>query len=551
LAGQSAPAAPAPPAAPAAPAPPAAPAAPAAKFEVADVHASVPAENVPPALNTSVRIGVPRNGRYEIRRATIVDLIRTAYGVEADKVVGGPHWLEWNRYDVIARVPASASRETVMPMLQALLADRFGLVLQRELKPVKANAIVRGSGDLRLKDAATPGTCQQNLSSNAAAGTLTMTMNCRGTSIAALAEMLTRSPALAGVTGPVVDETGLPGSYDFELAFVPAVLAANTGGQTFAQALAAVGLKLEPKEVQLPTLTVERVNDTPTPNDAAAVAAAFPPQPPLEFDVADVRPSTPGAPRTGSQILPNGHIALNNIPLRTMINLAWTPPNAASIVGPRELDNPFDLIARVDSSGSNTIDQEIIGPMLQKLLTDELKLKVRWEEREVKGYSLVADGKHKLVKSDPAARTKCTSTTASSSSSSSSGVAGVAGISGIIQTLTCQNMTMGEFAAQLQRYGNYQIPVLDETGIEGRWDFKISFSPPGLAQALATARATAGVAAGAAPGAAGGVGMASDPTGEMTIEQAVDRQMGLKLRASQRPGRVLVVDYVPEKPANN
>jgi uncharacterized protein (TIGR03435 family) len=34
----------------------------------------------------------------------------------------------------------------------------------------------------------------------------------------------------------------------------------------------------------------------------------------------------------------------------------------------------------------------------------------------------------------------------------------------------------------------------------------------------------------------------------MTIEEAVDRQMGLKLRARQRPGRVLVVDYVEDKP---
>ena len=97
--------------------------APAAKFEVADVRPSAPVADGPPALNISVRIGVPRNGRYEIRRATMVDLIRTAYGIEADKVVGGPHWLEMNRFDVVAKVPASANRETVMPMLQTLLAE--------------------------------------------------------------------------------------------------------------------------------------------------------------------------------------------------------------------------------------------------------------------------------------------------------------------------------------------------------------------------------------------------------------------------------------------
>jgi uncharacterized protein (TIGR03435 family) len=508
--------------------------APAAQFEVADVRPSVPVENGPPALSASVRIGVPRNGRYEIRRATMLDLIRTAYGVEADKVVGGPPWLEMNRFDILAKVPASATRETVMPMLQALLAERFGLVVRQESKPVAANVLLRNAGELRLKEAASVGTCQQNISMNAGAAALTVTMACRGVSMAALAEQLTRSPSLAGQKGPVVDASGLAGGYDFDLQFVPAVLSNTSGGQTFAQALANLGLKLEAKDVPLPVISVERVSETPTPNDAAAVAAAFPPQPPPEFDVAEIKPSAPGA-RQEQQILPNGQIRLNAIPLRSAINLAWRPPNAASIVGPRELDNTFDIIARAEAG--STSDLEVIGPMLQKLLIDRLKLKVRWEDRQVKGYSLVADGKHKLVKSDPAARTRCVGTAASAGATSGGGV---------LQTMNCQNMTMGEFAVQLQRFGgsDFQVPVLDETGIEGRWNFTLSFSPPGLAQALASARAAAGVQS--TPG-----GAASDPTGEMTIEEAVDHYMGLKLRARQRTGRVLVVDYLPEKPTPN
>ena len=504
---------------------------PTVRFEVADVHPSVPSENGP-AANFSVRIGVPRNGRYEIRRATMVDLIRTAYGVEADKVVGGPHWLEMDRFDVVAKVSPSASRETVMPMLQTLLGERFGLVISQEMKPVAANVLVRSGGELRLRSGGPAGTCQQNLQTSS--GSLSLTMTCRGMTMAALAEQLTRSPTLMGIKGPVVDASDVAGAYDFELQFAPSALAASSGGgPTFAQALGNLGLKLEPKEVPLPTITVARVNQTPTANDAAAVAAAFPPQPPPEFDVAEIKPSAPGA-RVGQQILPNGQITLNAIPLRIMIGLAWNPPNEASIVGPRELDNTFDLIARM-AGGSQTIEQEVIGPMLQKLLVDRLNLKVRWEERQVQGYSLVADGKHKLVKADPASRTRCGSAPAA---------ARPASVTGPVQTLACQNITMAEFAAQLQRYGSFQIPVLDETGIEGRWNFTISFSPPGLAQALANARAQSGVSP-AVP--TGGVS-ASDPTGEMTVEQAVDHFMGLKLRSRQRPGRVLVVDYVADKP---
>ena len=146
-------------------------------------------------------------------------------------------------------------------------------------------------------------------------------------------------------------------------------------------------------------------------------------------------------------------------------------------------------------------------------------------------YSLVADGKHKLVKADPTSRTRCAPPPAAARPPAT----------GPMQTLTCHNMTMGEFAGQLLRMDSryFQLPVLDETGIEGRWDFTLSFAPPGLAQLTSSV--------GGLQSAPGGVG-ASDPTGVMTLEEAVDRQMGLKLRARQRPGRVLVVDYVEDTP---
>ncbi len=41
----------------------------------------------------------------------MVDLVRTAFGVEADKVAGGPRWLEMNRYDVTTKVPDGVTTE--------------------------------------------------------------------------------------------------------------------------------------------------------------------------------------------------------------------------------------------------------------------------------------------------------------------------------------------------------------------------------------------------------------------------------------------------------
>src|SRR5580658_2260996 len=69
------------------------------KFDIADVHVS------PKATNPFMRGGVFRAGRYEIRTASMVDLIGTAYGVDADKVLGGPNWLDSDRFDVVAKAP--------------------------------------------------------------------------------------------------------------------------------------------------------------------------------------------------------------------------------------------------------------------------------------------------------------------------------------------------------------------------------------------------------------------------------------------------------------
>src|SRR5688572_15176097 len=108
----------------AAPAPPA--------FEIADIHAS------PRTTNLGMRGNVLRDGRYELRNATMVDLIRTAYGVDADKVVGGPSWLELDRFEVIGKVPAGTNIATARLMLRTLLADRFALVLREDTKPLSA-----------------------------------------------------------------------------------------------------------------------------------------------------------------------------------------------------------------------------------------------------------------------------------------------------------------------------------------------------------------------------------------------------------------------------
>src|SRR6516162_6213582 len=106
------------------------------RFEAADVHASPHTDN---NFNLFMRGPQTRAGRYEIRTATMVDLISTAYGVDGDKVYGGPNWLEMDRYDVTGKLPEGpSSKEKQRAMLQTLLTERFSLVAHTDKKPMPA-----------------------------------------------------------------------------------------------------------------------------------------------------------------------------------------------------------------------------------------------------------------------------------------------------------------------------------------------------------------------------------------------------------------------------
>src|SRR5205823_7254398 len=115
-------------------------------FDIADVHMSAR------SANPNMTGGILRAGRYELRKATMVDLIKTAYGVDADSVVGGPSWLESDRFDVIAKAPAGKSPDTVKLMLQALLADRFKLIVHMDTRPMPALVLSVGKSKPKLKE---------------------------------------------------------------------------------------------------------------------------------------------------------------------------------------------------------------------------------------------------------------------------------------------------------------------------------------------------------------------------------------------------------------
>ena len=512
---------------------------PSTAFEMAEIHTSAPGST------QAMRGGVPRDGIYRLRKATMLDLVRVAYGVDADKVTGGPSWLELDRFDITAKVPPGTNRETVKPMLQALLADRFKLVVRAEPKPFPVQTLVTaGMPKLKESSGSTAGTCVQTIDPPAAGRTtLTLVTSCKGTSMATFAERL---GGLAGQGVQVVDATGLAGLWDFDFRFSPAIGSSSVTLTPAALSDAlekSLGLKLDARSVSLPTVGVVSVERTPTPNSPAA-AAAFPAGPDPEFEVAEVKAST--SDRQTRQILPTGQFTATGVSMRTLLGMAFPGADPALIVGPKSLDTAkFDVIAKFSTRpvDPSEIDQDEIGVMLQKLLADRVRLKTHREDRVMEAPTLVAAGPHKLVKADPNGRTKCTQGVSAQRSQNSPVP--------IIQ-LKCQNVTLTEFAERAQRLdpGNTKGPMAEETRIDGRWDITVDFTPTFMLNAVQQGMA-AGRAAAQAAGATPAADLATDPMGALPLSQAIEKQLGLKIEMRRRPVSVLVVDSFDEKPSGD
>src|SRR5262249_23525568 len=153
------------------------------------------------------------------------------------------------------------------------------------------------------------------------------------------------------------------------------------------------------------------------------------------------------------------------------------------------------------------------------LLADRFKLAVHFEDRPLPAYTLTAP-KSKLKKADPASRAKW---------SNSNTPIVLNGSSAPSTTVKFQNMSMAQLAEKLQFIAASYIhaPVINATGLDGGYDFTLTFSPIAPAQLANLAIRP--------PDAAGATGGAADPIGGVSIFEAVDKQLGLKLVEQKRP----------------
>jgi uncharacterized protein (TIGR03435 family) len=500
------------------------PADPLPEFQAADIHGSAK------TTNPFMRGGVVRAGRFEVRTASMLELLSYAYDFETDRVVGGPVWLPSDRFDIVASAPAGTSQDKARLMTQSLLAERFKLEVHKDTRPMPAFVLSVGKAKPKIKasDGKSPPGCQRTQGTAQAGTGAFVEVSCHNMTMAALADRV-RGFASEYLPNPVIDATGLTGVWDFDLKWNPRNQLAGAGpdGLTIFSAVEKqLGLMLEPQTRPQTVLVVDKVNRNPSPN-APDVVAKLPPPPPAEFEVATIKRSMPDAPPRGN--VRNGRVDLDGMTLKQLIMIAWDTNNDQLVAGlPKSAESTrFTVTAKAaipEGANAQEVDELGLRLMLRSLIQERFNLKSHSEDRPIEGYVLSAV-KPKLEKADASNRTECKEGPGKDGKDPRN-------TNPILnRLLTCTNMTMGQFAEQLPLLvnGYVRTQVLDSTQLEGPWDFTLSFSGVNLFRAST----------------------ADNPNGALSISDAVSKQLGLKLELQKRPMSVLVIDHVDENPTDN
>jgi uncharacterized protein (TIGR03435 family) len=496
------------------------------------VQIRVSAANTIPKMRT-IRFA----DRYELRNATLTDLILSAWGAGAADVIGGPEWLDTDRFDVLTRVAVDSNPEQLKTMLQGLLRDKFALRVHTRKQRMAAYTLTATNvSQLRRGSVSGASGCElkQNLSTAPGATRPPVTLTCTNTTMGALAQNLSDLREASGylLGYPVLDRTGLAGIWTFSARWTPrnalhADPAAAPGDTIFEALENQLGLKLNLTAVPATFIVVDRVR---RPKVAPSADSA------PHFEAADIRPTDlhdSAQPCGHIDIQPGGQVHIN-MTLRSVILESQGDFNTHQIIDhSNSLDAPCWQIratapTRPDAprglSGPewNGVDIGSLRMMLRSLLEQRFGLATHTERHPVSGYALVASHP-KLKQSDGSNRPGCregpwadetgptwrdprlTNPLAS-------------------RLISCRNVTLVQFAAGMSRLkASLGGPIVDATQLPGRFDISINFSPGAWFEA-------------------------SGPRQLISVSEALRTQLGLDLRQHEVPSPVLVVDHIEKQP---
>jgi uncharacterized protein (TIGR03435 family) len=185
-------------------------------FEVASIRRNTSAEPGGTVITT-------RGDSFRATRATLHRLILSVYGIPEDRLDGGPNWLQADRFDIDARALGEVPREQMRLMAQALLEERFGLMMsteQRE-KDVYLLRLARADGGLGPDLRRAADDCDRDPSDPLARVKMMPrpSNGSRPSTLDACATIDLLAGALArALKTDVIDQTGLTGKWDYVVA---------------------------------------------------------------------------------------------------------------------------------------------------------------------------------------------------------------------------------------------------------------------------------------------------------------------------------------------
>lgn len=258
-----------------------------------------------------------------------------------------------------------------------------------------------------------------------------------------------------------------------------------------------------------------------TPETEWTIPAPTPKLPPMDananpsFEVATIKPSKPDEPGKAFLVRGNRFKTINTT-LSELISFAYGVHPKQVIGAPAWAGtDKFDIDAQPDGEGAPS-DKQWKG-MLQKLIVERFKFTFHRDKKELSVYVLsVAKNGAKLTKSDGDPN----------------------GLPGLffrqLGALNVRNANMADFTGLMQN-AVLDRPVVDQTGLTGRFDFTLNWTPDDSQF--------------------GGMGAKIPPSTDSAdapppLYTAIQEQIGLKLEATKAPADVLVVDHVEQPSAN-
>ena len=194
-------------------------------------------------------------GHFAMRNVPIRFVLEWAYDLK-DYEIQGPSWIvDDERYDIVAVAPG-ATNEQMRIMLRNLIDERFQMKSHWETRDTQCYVLTRGKGELKLK----PSEGEPSLGGQNGRGMF------HNQPVSRFTFLLTRR-----MGRPVLDETGLKGTYEFSVDLNGLGYNGNDSQNTEAPSIftavqSDLGLKLESTKRPIKILIVDSANKNPTEN---------------------------------------------------------------------------------------------------------------------------------------------------------------------------------------------------------------------------------------------------------------------------------------------